>query len=277
MVVFRSLLWLLTGLAAGIGLITGSPAQAQNSLLVIPTRVIVDRGGSTEVFLKNNGQQVSTFRISTAVRRMLESGEFVDVAPEDATPAERAALNMVRFAPRRVTLEPGQLQTVRLAMRPPEGLPDGEYRVQLKFETLAGPDPALTESQSGHPAQPAIRVQPLYGIGIPVFLRKGALKAESGISAAKLRLENKKSILDVVLTRLGTRSVYGDLTVKTTTGAEIATLSGIAVYPEVARRSVRIDLTAQQAAQITGPLAFEYREPTDQGGALIARATINPL
>lgn len=232
MAVFKSWLWLFAGLAAGLGLIAGPPAQAQNGLLVLPTRVIVDRGGSTEVFLKNNGQQVSTFRVSTTLRRMLESGEIIDVAPENATPAERAALDMVRFAPRRVTLEPGQLQTVRLAMRPPEGLPDGEYRVQLKFETLAGPAPAAAEGAPSGPAQPMISVQPLYGIGIPVFLRKGVLQAESGIATAKLRLENKKSFLDVTLTRSGTRSVYGNLTAKTAAGAEFSRSMGLRSIPK---------------------------------------------
>jgi len=38
-------------------------------------------------------------------------------------------------------------------------------------------------------------------------------------------------------------------------------------------RSVRVPLTAEQAAKLTGPIRIEYRELPENGGQLIAEIT----
>ena len=166
--------------AALVSAATALPAQAQGDLLVAPTRVVINGGGGAEVVLSNIGDKPATYRISLELRRMDETGDFNEVVEADANPSERAGLDMIRYAPRRVTLLPGQPQAVRISVRPPEGLPDGEYRVHMNFRAVPSADPV--EAAAADPAQAAgvsIKLVPVYGITIPVFVRKGRLEGQA--------------------------------------------------------------------------------------------------
>ena len=102
------------------------PAQAAGDLLVAPTRVVLDGDRGTEVILNNIGSETATYRISLELRRMTADGRLEEVSEEQANEIEHAAKAMIRYAPRRVTLPPNQPQAIRLGVRAPEGLPDGE-------------------------------------------------------------------------------------------------------------------------------------------------------
>jgi P pilus assembly chaperone PapD len=252
------------------------PAHAQGDLLVAPTRVMINSGGNAEVILSNIGDKPATYRISLELRRMEESGDFDEVAEANANITERAALDMVRFAPRRVTLLPGQPQAVRISVRPPEGLPDGEYRVHMSFRAI--PTPGAPDAAAPAEAAPAsgvtIKLTPIYGITIPVFVRKGRLEAQASITSARqVRFENQ-AFLEVDMGRTGQRSVYGELIGKSPRGEVLFSLRGIAVYPEVNRRKVHVPLNAEQAARVKGPIKLEYRELPENGGALITEASL---
>ena len=77
--------------------------------------------------------------------------------------------------------------------------------------------------------------------------------------------------LALSLSRAGDSSTYGELRV-TKPGQDdpVALLRGVAIYPEVGTREVRIQLTQEQAASLNGQLRFEYREMPEAGGGLIA-------
>ena len=45
-----------------------------------------------------------------------------------------SAADLVRYSPRQVELAPGEVQTVRIQIRKPEGLKDGEYHSHLVFQ-----------------------------------------------------------------------------------------------------------------------------------------------
>lgn len=260
----------LLGLMASV-----SPARAQGDLLVAPTRVIINGAGNAEVVLSNIGDKPATYRISLELRRMEESGDFSEVDETAATESERAARDMVRFAPRRVTLLPGQPQAVRLSVRPPEGLPDGEYRVHMSFRAIPAAQPAETAEEAAIPASGvSIKLTPIYGITIPVFVRHGRLEAQAAIAGARLVRLEKQSLLEVDMTRTGKRSVYGELIGRNARGEVVFSLRGIAIYPEVDRRKVHVQLNSEQIGKIQGPLKLEYRDLPENGGALLAEATV---
>lgn len=262
-------------LCASLPVLLAAPAQAKGDLLVAPTRVVVNNAGNAEVVLSNIGNAPATYRIALELRRMDETGDFNDIDPAVATAEERAALDMVRFAPRRVTLLPGQPQAVRIAIRPPEGLPDGEYRTHMSFRALPITDASADSAEGAVPAAGVtIKLTPIYGITIPVFLRKGQLSVQARIDGARLVRASDAIRLEIDLSRTGERSTYGEIIGKTPGGNVLFTQRGIAVYPEVARRKVYLPLSAEQAATVKGPIRLEYRELPENGGALIAEATV---
>ena len=265
----------LTSALLGAGGLAASswsaPAAAQGDLLVAPTRVIVSGAGSSEVVLSNIGNTAATYRISLELRRMEADGNFKEVTETEATPAEKAALEMVRHAPRRITLMPGQPQAVRISARPAPELPDGEYRVHMSFRAVP---PAVAPEDAAREAAAAgggltIKLTPVYGITIPVFVRKGNLEGKAGIANAQL----VRSELD--MTRSGQRSVYGELIGKSPSGEVLFNMRGVAVYAELTRRSVRVPIASDQLARLRGPVRIEYRELPENGGQLLADTTAN--
>ena len=257
--------------AALTSLLISVPVAAQGDLLIAPTRVIITQGGSSEVILSNIGVDPATYRISVELRRMDEDGDFNAVTEAEATPAEQAALQMVTYAPRRISLLPGQPQSVRISIRPPAGLPDGEYRVHLNFRAIP---PALKPEAVSEPAAGvSIKLTPVYGITIPVFVRRGRLDASAGLANAHLVKAPSGSFVELDMTRSGQRSVYGELIGKSARGETLFNLRGIAVYAEITHRKVQIPLSAEQLVKLTGPIKIEYREMAENGGALIAQTS----
>ena len=247
------------------------PVNAQGDLLIAPTRVIISQGGSSEVILSNIGTEPATYRISAELRRMTEDGDFREVSETEASPAEQAALKMITFAPRRISLLPGQPQSVRISIRPPEGIADGEYRVHLNFRAVP---PALKPEASTEPAAGvSIKLTPVYGITIPVFVRRGRLEGGATLSAPHLVKEEGGSFVELDLARSGQRSVYGEFIGKSARGEVLFDLRGVAAYPEITHRKVHIPLSAEQLAKLNGPVKIEYRELPENGGALIAETS----
>lgn len=247
------------------------PAHAQGDLLIAPTRVIISQGGSSEVILSNIGSQPATYRISAELRRMTEDGDFHEVNEAEATPAEQAALKMITYAPRRITLLPGQPQSVRISIRPPAGIADGEYRVHLNFRAV--PAALKPEEAAGPATGVSIKLTPVYGITIPVFVRRGHLDGAATLSGPHLVSEPGGSFVELDLARSGQRSVYGEFIGKSARGEVLFDMRGVAAYPEITHRKVHIPLSAEQLAKLKGPVKIEYRELPENGGALIAETS----
>lgn len=268
----RSLAMLACGLSLGLAAL---PARAQGDLLVAPTRVVLTGGGSTEVILSNIGTQPATYRISLELRRMTAEGDLDDVGDAEANALEKAALEMIRYAPRKIVLPPNQPQSVRISARPAPEVPDGEYRVHMLFrgvpdDTAPVDDTKTVTSQAANGV--TIKLQPIYGITIPVIVRKGQLAATAAIVNPQVVAVAGRPTLALSLNRSGSRSVFGEILVRPAGGGDpIVQSRGIAVYPELGSRLVHVPLSAEQAAALKGrPLRIEYRELPENGGALIA-------
>ena len=82
----------LFGFAGLLGFSLATPIQAQGDLLIAPTRVVMNGGGSSQVILSNIGSKAATYRISLELRRMLPDGGLEDIAEASANPTESAAL-----------------------------------------------------------------------------------------------------------------------------------------------------------------------------------------
>lgn len=254
--------------------LTAAHAEGPGDLLVAPTRLELNGFRGTEVILNNIGSETATYRVSVELRRMTPDGDLIDVDPAQASDSEKLAEEMIAYAPRRVTLAPNQPQSIRIGVRPPPNLPDGEYRVHLLFRAIPDPKP-VTAAQTPTEGL-AIELTPIYGVTIPVIVRAGQLSAQAGIAGAKLTVDNGKPAVAVELTRAGNRSLYGDVQLfKPGSANPVIVVTGVAIYAELDRRSVVLDVPEGFKGSLAGPATIRYVERTDEGpGKLLAEAQV---
>jgi P pilus assembly chaperone PapD len=248
-------------------------SQGAGDLLVAPTRLELKGFRGTEVVLNNIGAETATYRISVELRRMTEDGQLIEVTTPNE--AEAKALEMITYAPRRVTLAPNQPQMIRVGVRPPADLPEGEYRVHMLFRAIPAPKPAAAEAA---PAEGfTIRLTPVYGVTIPVFVRNGQLSSGATIDGARLLTQDGRQAIAIELSRTGNRSVYGDIQVlKPGSKDPVVTVRGVAIYPEINRRTVTLAPAETFAGSLAGPATIQFLERTDEGaGRLLAEAKVD--
>ena len=256
--------------AAALGVAMPAPLSAQGDLLIAPTRLVLDGRRGGEVMLSNIGSEEATYRVELELRRMTPEGDLERVEESSANVTERAALEMIRYAPRRVTLPPGEPQSIRISARPGAELPDGEYRVHMSFAAVPKVRPIAPAAEGAATEGFAIRLTPIYGITMPIIIRKGQLEVTDGLANPRLAetADGPEFVVDIV--RSGTASVYGDVLVyRQGEGEPVFVARGIGVYPEIDNRHSAFGLTPEQAAMLRGPIRVELREPLNLGGALI--------
>lgn len=256
--------------AAAPLIVLSAPAIAGiGDLLVAPTRIILDGRKGAEIVLNNIGEEPATYRVSVEFRRMTEEGELVDVTAPTAT--EKTAEDMIVYAPRKVTLAPHEPQAIRIAARPPQGLPDGEYRVHMLFRAIPPATPVVQAAADEQPKGVHFQITPVYGVTIPVIVRLGNLQATAAIAGVQLEKKAGNSVVSVDLSRSGTRSTFGEVRVfKAGVKDPIALQKGVAVYTELQRRHLTIPVSPAYKGEIVGPVTVQYVETFDEGSHVIA-------
>jgi P pilus assembly chaperone PapD len=254
--------------AALIAGLSGPACAGVGDLLVAPTRIVLDGRKGTEIVLNNIGDAPATYRISVEFRRMTSDGKLEDVTEPSAQ--EKAAADMIVYAPRRVTLAPHEPQSIRIAARPPQGLPDGEYRVHLLFRAIP---PSRPVTAGNDPSATGLHLQliPVYGVTIPVIVRLGNLEASAAISNVALEKRDGKPVIALDLSRSGSRSTFGELDVlKPAVKDPIAIQKALAVYTELGSRHVTIPVDESFKGELTGPVTVQYIETYRDGNEKLA-------
>jgi len=238
-------------------------------LLVAPTRLVLDGRKSAEVILNNVGQEPATYRISVEFRRMNADGSLEDVA--SPTDRDKLAEDMILYAPRRVTLAPREPQVIRVAARPPAGLPDGEYRVHMLFRAVPPATPVAAAAPNSQPKGISFALIPVYGVTIPVIVRLGNLQVTSSIENPQLETKDGKRSVALELTRSGDRSTFGEVRVlKAGVKDPIAIQRAVAVYTEVGKRRVSVPIDEKFTGDPRGPVTIQYVETFDDGSNTLA-------
>ena len=267
-------IWTRRALAAAVAvaplIAIASPARAGiGDLLVAPTRIVLDGRRGAEVILNNIGDEPATYRVSVQFRRMTEDGGLDDVEEPNAT--DKIAEDMIVYAPRRVTLAPHQPQAIRIAARPPEGLPDGEYRVHMLFRAIPAPTPIVAAAAQEPVKGIHFQLTPIYGVTIPIIVRLGNLEATAGIANVHLEKKDGKPAVALDLSRSGTRSTYGEVRVlKAGVKDPIAIQKNVAIYTEITHRRVAVALSDAYKDEVAGPVTVQYVETFDDGSHVIA-------
>lgn len=244
-------------LAALLCVLPSVQSWAAGDLLIAPTRLVLGENGNGEVLLSNKGSEPATYRTSVILKKMRADGQYEDIP--QPTPEQQLLIGMLSFAPRKVVLAPGQTQTVRIAVNLPSSFPAGEYRVHMLFRAVPVAGQTIeTSTQSGV----SIALTPVYGVTIPIVVRKGALDAKVAIENVRETHVGGKQVLALDLLRTGTRSVYGTVRLlKPGAVQPVAELKGVAVYGELERRSVMLALP--EATKLSGTFVVRFNEEGD--------------
>jgi len=274
----KFLLGMMTAAVVAAFSFGSEPVQAQGAgdLVVSPTRVVLEgRTRSAQLGLVNKGSGTATYRISVVNMQMGEDGSMTEVA----TPADgqQFAGTLFRYSPRQVTLEPGASQAIRLLLRKPKDLPDGEYRSHMMLRAV--PD-AAGQSVESTGTGAAVRLIPVFGIAVPIIIRHGKVDYQMSMSDIAFVPATEQESLPKVrfkLNRTGNRSSYGDLTATLNVGGKDVVLSQIfrlAVYTPNESRTVEMTLRVPDGVKLSGnTLKIAYKMISDEGGKLLTEGS----
>ncbi len=254
------------------------PAGASvGDLLVAPTRLVFEDGETTaEVSLINIGQARGTYRISLVEYEMTETGAL---SPVDAEANAASARRMIRYSPRQVTLDPRMVQTIRVQVRRPSDLEAGEYRSHFLFQSIPPPQERAPETPQTEPEGVRIELRPIFGISIPVIVRHRTGEPSAALSEVRLVRDGETPAIELRISRRGDTSSYGRLQASWiprdgSAPRVIGLISGVAVYPPLTSRSVRIPLQTPQVPTGGGTIRVTYSDEEELEGRILAEASV---
>ncbi len=239
---------------------------------VMPNRVVFEgRERAAEVMLKNSGSNRASFRISMVEKDMTEEGRLTDRTKREG---EITAADLVRFTPRQVDLEPGESQIVRIQVRKPEHLPDGEYRSHLLFQGIPPARAAEPIEGEGAERQISFAITQVLGISIPVIVRQGSLQADIKLAHGEPVFyqppyENSAPVISLWVERTGNRSVMGDMKVTLEAGGDkskgtvLWEVKSVGIYTNLPRRKVFLGVPAAVGGKLNGAKAKVTFTATD--------------
>lgn len=238
----RSALLALLCIASAAG-----PAAA--SISVSPAAVYIDhRTRSATLTLFNPGPLAAEVEIGFAFGYPVSDAQGTVTVPLTSTPApgEPSATGWLRAFPRRLQLQPGQQQVVRILAQPPAGLADGEYWGRVLVTSRGGQPPV--EERRGD-----VQVQLDFETTIvtSVAYRKGPVATGIEVAAAQAApsADGVELILD--LKRQGTAAYLGRVRAQLVDAGGKTIAEGeddLAVYYAM-RRRILIPATPEQRAR----------------------------
>lgn len=244
-----------------------APERAAADLTMTPQRVVFDSDQrSATVHVINTSDARKAYDITWSQQRMRPDGALM--ATESLA---GAASSFLVLSPRRLSLEPGGSQTIRLSARRPAALPPGEYRSHLQLTPLPDAGDGGGPSDRGLSARLKVRLS----FSMPVIVRHGGGTTEVALKAQKLDLDS--GALLVRLDRTGPFSTFGDLYAfwRPNAASEltpIGRLESVAVYPELAAREAAVPLYADARAKLSGGEVFVYYVDPANNRVVLAEA-----
>ena len=245
--------------------------------MLFPTRFVLGPNERTvTVDIVNKGDAKGAYRIELIDMLMPEDGSIRQLEEGESDP-----YSLRKFA--RAEIAPDGVQKVRINIRRPKGLADGEYRSHLKV-TLT--EDNLDKANEEPPREKvSIKIKSRLAFTIPIIIRQGDTSYHAAIKEASLYYVdkadgNQSPMLNLLLTHEGTRSSMGDIKVYHIAPDGKSTVvsfhPGVAVYRTADRRRVRVPLSVPEGVSLDkGKLRITYVEKEDEGGKLIAEKTLD--
>lgn len=189
-------------------LVALSPSVAR-AVTVSPNALFIDsRTRSGVLTLYNPGTSTEEIEITFAFGypRSDAFGEISVPLSDSALAGEPSVLGFVRAFPRRLRLEPGQRQTVRILMQPPAGLPAGEYWGRVLVHSRGG-RPPVEQQQGGIHMQIDLETV----IVGAVNYRNGAVTTGIAVDSASATVSHDSVMVRTDLHRSGNAAYIGHM------------------------------------------------------------------
>ncbi len=212
-----------------------------HSLSITLKRIVFEGSKRSEVLtIINNSDNAETYRIGWLHYVMNDQGKLVATQRENLPANVKPAEDMIRYSPRRITVPAKKSQQVRVMMRLPAGVEDGEYRSHLWIRTEANVErmrKSAEEFQRQSGSKKSMSLEMLPGVTMPVIIRKGNIDA--AVNIQNLRAQQSPGFVSISydFIRDGMRSVYGDTDYICNAGTSSAYMlkkvRGAGVYKEI--------------------------------------------
>ncbi|KZN49571.1 hypothetical protein N474_04755 [Pseudoalteromonas luteoviolacea CPMOR-2] len=241
------------------------------SLMISPTRVVFDeRQRTAKVFLINNSQEEKTYRLGWKEKHALASGGYRDLASDEVGPWRLS--HMIRMTPKQVHLAPGERQVVKLALRRKKDMAHGEYRSHLFFQALPTEQHRVSQAIG-------INLNMILSYSIPIVYRKQVSIPTVTISDAQLKLNTAgQQVIHVNISRQGHASAFGKIQAywkahNTKQWQRVSVANNFAIYPEVAKANIELNILNGQKIAGRGQLKVTYDGQEEYAGKELAQKT----
>lgn len=261
-------------------LIMGPTLQAYSSLLVSPTRITFEqRERVEEVVLVNTSQEVRRYKLEWVEKRQESTNSYTDLLDTEAADFSTAS-PFIRFSPRRVTLRPNESQTIKLLARRSSNMTEPEYRSHLKFTALP---PELTDRKEPNVISSGMNMELmlLLSYTVPVILRTEKSNVAVNIADVEIHISadnSKHTEVVVALTRVGTTSAYGNLTLLHRTNSTepfgaVGFTNGVNLFHEISKNTIVIPWTEKPFVGV-GEIKIVFEAANSKSSALYAEKII---
>jgi hypothetical protein len=232
---------------------------------VVPNRLVLNKSTNYAEFrVTNTGNDTTTYLINPKQYRMLRDGGFEETLIPD--PDQYFASDYLMYFPRRLTLGPGQFETIEVRVLNRDSLLEGEYRSHLNIRTEVKKAIANIVTIDAHGVTAAL--VPSFGVTIPVIVRAGDLNVDVTISDLAFIQDSTGPKLEFSLNRVGNMSVYGDIVIEHISpkmvATKVANVRGVAVYTPNNLRCVVVKLD-KGLSYSNGSLRVTYTAQYEDG------------
>ncbi len=222
-------------LTATVGLML-PPAVAAQGVYVAPQAVYLserERSSSIELYNPSSIPVEVTVSTQFGIPVTDSTGSTTLAMSDSAPPGLNSAADWIQAFPRRVVVEPGARQTVRLLARPPAGLPPGEHWTRLIVSAQGGQVPVSSEVDT---TRIRIGLDLMIRTIIAVTYRSGPVATGLDVRAMEVAAVDSGFVVRGDLVRTGNAAFVGNLrfAVLDSTGSRLmAEDYPLAVYTEL--------------------------------------------
>lgn len=268
---FKPRALILYALALIAGAVAAWPAFA--NITVTPMLIVMEgRDRYADVNLVNTGGNTESYAITWRHMKMVEGTGAYEPVETSNTTFDLA--QHVVMTPRRVSIEPGGMQKIRLGLRlkgePPA---PGDYRAHLEMTNDTRPD--TSGAKPAKEGEVTVGVKINVGVSIPVIYRVGEsdVTATIGDISTQINEKSKGIEVNVPVTRSGGPfGIYGHIKIMSG-GKIVGEVKNANLFAEINQRTFVIPLNIDNDLGQTLEIVYKHYSPKND--TVFAQKTFN--